>query len=146
MTVYKKILVAVDLTDESALVLEKARQIAMQNGAELSLLHVMEPIAVTYNLDITGAYFEALYTEMLRKSRDTLLELGKNAGVAEQRLHTVLGSPAREIRDLARTLGVDLVVVGGHGKHGLGLLLGATSSAVSHGIGCDLLIVRMPAM
>jgi universal stress protein A len=145
MTGYKKILVAVDLTDESAFVLDKAKQIAEQYAAEVSLLHVMEPIAVTYTIDITGAYFETLYADMMRQSRQSLLELGKSLGIPEQRLHSVLGSPAREIRQMAKTLGADLVVVGGHGKHGFALLLGATSSAVSHGIDCDLLIVRMPA-
>lgn len=144
MTAYRNILAAVDLSPDSALVLEKAQQIANQYGADLSLVHVMEPIAVGYTLDISGADFETLYAEVMRQSRSSLVELGTGAGVPEHRLHNVLGSPAREIRNTAKEINADLVVVGGHGKHGFELLLGSTSSGLSHGIGCDLLIVRIP--
>ena len=47
-------------------------------------------------------------------------------------------------RQLAKALGVDLIVTGGHGKHGLELLLGSTSTSVAHGVSCDLLIVKLP--
>ncbi len=144
MTGYMNVLVAVDLSPDSAFVLDKARQIAKQYGAELSLMHVMEPIAVGYTLDISGADFETLYAEVMRQSRNSLLELGASVGIAEHRLHNVLGSPAREIRNTAKEIKADLVVVGSHGKHGFELLLGSTSSGVSHGVGCDLLIVRIP--
>ena len=56
----------------------------------------------------------------------------------------MIGSPAREIRNVARYIQADLMVVGGHGKHGLELLLGSVSSGVTHGAACDLLIVRIP--
>jgi universal stress protein A len=144
MAGYRNILVAVDLSPESAFVFDKAREIGRQYDAQYSLVHVMEPIAVTYTIDTSGAYFESLYAEVMRQSRNSLLELGKTLGVPEPRLHSVLGSPAREIRHLARELKADLVVTGGHGKHGFQLWLGSTSSAVSHGVDCDLLIVRMP--
>jgi universal stress protein A len=144
MAGYNKILVAVDLTPESTFVVDKARRIARQYKAEVSLVHVMEPLAVTYTIDLSGAYFESLYVEVMRQARKSLLDLGFAAGIPEHRLYNVLGSPAREIRNMAKELQADLVVVGSHGKHGFGLLLGSTSSGVSHGVDCDLLIVRLP--
>jgi universal stress protein A len=55
----------------------------------------------------------------------------------------LIGSPAVEIRELAASLGVDLIVIGTHGKHGLGLLLGSTANAVLHGVPCDVLAVKI---
>ncbi len=144
MSTYKNILVAVDLSKDSPLVLDKARILAKIDDAALSLVHVMEPIAVGYAVEVTSVDIEGLHEEASRHARNTLLEMGANIGIPEGRIHNVLGSPAREIRELAKSMEADLVVMGGHGKHGFELLFGSTSSEVSHGVGCDLLIVRIP--
>ena len=55
----------------------------------------------------------------------------------------MLGQPAREIRELAKKIEADLIILGGHGRHGWELLFGSTSSSLTHGAGCDLLIVHI---
>ena len=144
MSSYKNILVAVDLSKDAPMVLDKARALAKIDGAKLSLVHVMEPIAVGYAVEVTSVDIEGLHAEATRHARNSLIEMGANIGIPESRVHNVLGSPAREIRELARAIEADLIVMGGHGKHGWELLFGSTSSEVSHGVGCDLLIVRIP--
>ena len=144
MSSYKNILVAVDLSKYAPMVLDKARALAKIDGAKLSLVHVMEPIAVGYAVEVTSVDIEGLHAEATRHARNSLIEMGANIGIPESRVHNVLGSPAREIRELARAIEADLIVMGGHGKHGWELLFGSTSSEVSHGVGCDLLIVRIP--
>jgi universal stress protein A len=144
MSGYRNILVAVDLSDDSALILDKAREVAKLYDAELSMVHVMEPIAVGYALEVTSVDIEGLHTEATRHARSALLALGTNVGIPPHRLHSLLGQAAREIRALAKELNVDLIIMGGHGKHGFDLLFGSTSSSVTHGTSCDLLIVRMP--
>ncbi len=37
----------------------------------------------------------------------------------------------------------DLIVLGTHGRHGLGLILGSTANGVLHGASCDVLAVRI---
>ena len=69
--------------------------------------------------------------------------MGTNVGIPENQLHTVLGQPAREIRELAKKIEADLIIMGGHGRHGWELLFGSTSSSVTHGTACDLLIVHI---
>jgi universal stress protein A len=44
---------------------------------------------------------------------------------------------------MARQQGVDLIVIGGHGRHGLALLLDSTANAVLHGAPGDVLAVRI---
>lgn len=144
MSGYKKILVAVDLSDDSPLVVDKALAIGKQSAAELHMVHVIEPIAVGYAVEVTSIDIEGLHAEAAKHARNALLEMGGNLGIPAYRLHNVLGQPAREIRELAKELGADLIVMGGHGKHGLELLFGSTSSGVTHGVSCDLLIVRIP--
>lgn len=144
MSGYKKILVAVDLSDDSPLILDKALSIARQNHAELSMVHVMEPIAVGYAVEVTSVDIEGLHAEAAKHARNELIEMGANVDIPSSRLHNLLGQPAREIRELAKEIKADLIVMGGHGKHGWDLLFGSTSSGVTHGASCDLLIVRVP--
>lgn len=144
MSGYSKILVAVDLSEDSPIVVDKALAIARQSAAEVHMVHVMEPIAVGYAVEVTSIDIEGLHAEASKHSRNTLLEMGGNLGIPAHRLHNVLGQPAREIRELAKELDADLVVMGGHGKHGWDLIFGSTSSGVTHGVSCDLLIVRIP--
>lgn len=144
MGTYRKILVAIDLSDESNIVVDKARELAKLYGAELHLVHVIEPIAVGYAVEVTSVDIEGLHAEATRHARTALLELGANLDIPEQHLHNLLGQPAREIRELAKALQADLIVMGGHGKHGWELLFGSTSSGVTHGTSCDLFIVRLP--
>jgi universal stress protein A len=54
-----------------------------------------------------------------------------------------LGAPAHEIRAAAEEVGADLIVLGTHGRHGLGLLLGSTANGVLHGATSDVLAVRV---
>jgi universal stress protein A len=143
MSSYKKMLVAVDLSDESAMVLDKARELAKFYEAQISMVHVVEPIAVGYAVEVSSVDLEALHHESMQQARENLLTLGTNIGLPEARLHTLLGQPAREIRELAKNLDVDLIVMGGHGQHGWQLLFGSTSNSVLHGIECDVLVVHI---
>ncbi|MBN4073834.1 universal stress protein, partial [bacterium AH-315-E07] len=55
----------------------------------------------------------------------------------------LLGSPAREITDYAAKNNVDLVVMGSHGRHGIGILFGSTANSVFHRSACDVLAIRL---
>lgn len=144
MSLYSKILVAIDLTDESAIVLDKARSLATMHEAEVHVVHVIEPIAVGYAIEVSSVDIDGLHQEATKQARESLLRIGGNIGLTDSKLHSKLGSPAREIRLLAEELDADLIIMGGHGKQGLELFFGSTSSEVAHGVGCDLLIVRIP--
>lgn len=144
MSIYSNILVAVDLSQDSDIILDKARNLAKQYEAQLSMIHVMEPIAVGYAVEVSSLDIEGLHEEASKQARASLVTMGSNIGIPEHRLHTVLGQPAREIKELAENINADLIIMGGHGRHGWELLFGSTSTGVSHGVECDLLIVRIP--
>ena len=143
---YKHILVAIDLSEESTQVLDKAAGLAALTGARLSAVSVVRPLAQVYGgLDVTpisvgGVSFEQ---EALAQAQAQTSTLAARYGIDPGRLHVFIGAPAHDVRALAEEIGADLIVVGTHGRHGLGLLLGSTANAIIHGVGCDVLAVRM---
>ena len=72
-----------------------------------------------------------------------LARLAASLDVPPDRCHLVFGRPETEIHLLAEQIEADLIVVGSHGRHGLALLLGSTSTGVLHGSPCDVLAVRV---
>lgn len=143
---YKHILVAVDLSIESNQVLEKARATADSHGAKLSLISVVKPIAQVYG-NLTMAPFAngelSFEKAALDQVSTQLQEFAKAYGVDSSDVRVELGVPGHEIRDAASELDADLIVIGTHGRHGLGILLGSTANAVLHGVRCDVLAVRV---
>lgn len=143
---YKHVLVAVDLSEESMQVLDKARETAETHGAKLSLLSVVKPLTQVYGgLDMAPIASGAVSfeEEALQRAEAQLQDLAGRYGVAEADVHVLLGAPAHEIREAAKAYQADLIVMGTHGRHGLGLLLGSTANAVLHGLECDVLVVRV---
>jgi len=143
---YKHLLAAIDLSEEADQVLDKAGSLAKLTGANLSVVSVVRPLTQVYGgLDLApiaarGVSFEQ---EALSQATRQVRSLAGRHGVPEDRVHVFIGAPAHDVRDLAARIGADLIVVGTHGRHGLGLLLGSTANAIIHGVGCDVLAVRM---
>ncbi len=143
---YSKILAAIDLTDEAQQVLDQARETTKQNGAELSLIVVVKPINQVYSgFDVAALSADAAMIEAdaVRQAQKRIAEYAKTLGVPSNRSYVGRGSPAHEIRAMAAELNADLIVLGTHGRHGLGLLLGSTATGVLHGSPCDVLTVRI---
>ncbi len=143
---YRHVLAAVDLSEEANQVLSEAKQIAEDHGAKLSLITVVKPLTQVYGGLDMAAYTQASVNferEAQSQAAEQLKSLGASVGVAAADVHAVIGAPASQIVDTARDLGVDLIVVGSHGKHGLGLLLGSTANGVLHHAECDVLTIRI---
>ena len=142
MATYQHILVPVDLSDDSDNLIARALDIAEKMDAAVSLLHVVEQPA-SYGgawgtWDTTG-----LEAQMLEQSRVKLAEIAEKNGIASERCHLEHGVPKVHIHEFSDNHGVDLVVVGSHGRQGVQLLLGSTANAVLHGASCDVLAVRV---
>ena len=143
---YRHIMAGVDVTEEASQVLEAARALAGEHGAKLSVCTVVKPLTQVYGgLDML-AYTRASVNfeqEAANQARVQVEALAAQYGVAASDVHVYVGSPASQVVEAAESLGADLVVVGSHGKHGLGLLLGSTANGVLHRAHCDVLTVRI---
>lgn len=140
---YTHILVAVDLTEECHEVILRAQALATSNNAKLSLINVVEPMAMAFGGDVPMD-LSLLQQQQFEQARERIDIFAKGYPelVAEQR-HLVYGQPRQEIHRLAEEQHCDLIVVGSHGRHGLALLLGSTANDVLHGAPCDVLAVRL---
>lgn len=142
MSLYGKILLALDLSAECDQLVDTAREMAKANSAELHLLHVIEPLSFAYGGDVPMDL--TTIQEQLDEHAHTRLDkyAGKlNFPVTKKMV--VTGHTETEIHRLAKELDIDLIIVGSHGRHGLALLLGSTANSVLHGARCDVLAVRV---
>ena len=90
--------------------------------------------------------FEIDLTEqMVSVAKTRIGSLGEQLGVPEDHRLVEVGSAKVEIVRIADEQGADLIVLGSHGRHGVGLLLGSTASSVIHHASCDVLAVRLKA-
>ena len=142
MAKYTHILLAVDLTEESEFIADKAAMLAQQTGARLSAIHVIEPINFAYGGDIPMD-LTAIQEQLDEHARNKMAQFAKPYLIPDENQHTVVGLPQNEIHRIAEEQNIDLIVVGSHGRHGLSLLLGSTANGVLHGATCDVLAVRV---
>ena len=146
MSGYKKVLVAVDLSDESGFIIDKAVGIAGE-GADIHVAYVQEPMEAVYMGVVPyGPVFlgmDQVEDRLQKELKAKLVKWSGKAGIAEQNTHFLNGSPAREIHRFAEDNSCDLMVLGTHGQKGVQLLLGSTANSVLHGASCDVLAVRM---
>lgn len=138
---YKKILVAIDLSKDTDKVIKSALGMAQNDASRLHFVHVVEPISAAYSMDIYVANVSELQTEAIKFAEERLTALGTEWNLEAGSTHSLLGSPATEIRALAEELDVDAIVIGSHGHSGWKILLGSTANSVLHGAHCDVLTV-----
>jgi len=143
MSTYRKLLVAIDLSDESDRVLKRSLDVVDGDAERLNLIHVVEPVAAAYPIDAYAINMTRLQEEALSIAASRLAEFAGNYGIPESRQFTLMGPAATEIRGKAEEEDVDLIVIGSHGTSGWKLLLGSTANKVLHGAKCDILTVRV---
>lgn len=137
---YKNILVATDLLEGAGIVLEKARELANQMKADLHVLHVVEPLPGYGYAFIGSAEIEV---ELVKEAKKQLTKIAKDYKIEADRRHVEIGPTKIEIIRVAEEINADLIIVGSHGAHGIGILLGSTANAVIHNAKCDVLTVRL---
>jgi universal stress protein A len=142
--IYRHILVGLDLSGESSLVIDKAIALARMCGAQLSIAHVIEPITFAYGGDMPLDISE-VQEQQVEKAEHELQTLSQQIDFPVQQQHVLVGQPATELHYLAQQQGADLIIVGSHGRKGLALLLGSTPNSVLHGATCDVLAVLVNA-
>ncbi|MBD3671663.1 MAG: universal stress protein [Gammaproteobacteria bacterium] len=140
---YHNILIALDLSDEAKLVLERGQEIARQFSAGLKLIHVVEPILPAPPYELPSVSPLEMEQELSQQARRRLQELAQSVGIDTEDVVIETGSTTTCIVDFAVEQKADLIVIGSHGRHGVGLLLGSTANSVLHHTRVDVLAVRV---
>ncbi len=142
MNSYQHIIIGLDLSDESFTVLQKAKLIAHSFDAQVTLVHVVEPITFSYGGDVPIDLTET-QNKIIEQAEKRLDSISKEAELTDVQKIVSIGQAASELHALAEQHEADLIVVGSHGRHGLALLLGSTANGVLHGAKCDVLAIRV---
>lgn len=129
---FKRILVAVDGSDTSTKALVMATQLAREGGGQLRLLHSFDALVYLTGFEVGAGVLEAA-RDYAEKVLDDAMAIARAAGVpADKRLVDFPGGRLGEIvADAATAWEADLVVVGTHGRRGVGrVLLGSGAEEV----------------
>jgi nucleotide-binding universal stress UspA family protein len=145
---YQRLLVALDSTATSRLALEHAAALGRLSGATVVLLHVLESFRHVSGFESPKVYAEEVLPRMRAAGRELLDEAA--APLREQgiEVETVLleGSDERVAELIARRAeeaGVDLVILGTHGRRGVNrLLLGSDAEHVARIAPVPVMLVR----
>ena len=148
MITIKNILVATDFSEPSDSALEYGRALALNFGARLHVLHVVEIPIFSASAD-GAAYDFALTKESLEEdARQKLSDLlGPDVGQPPAMTTVVrtAPSPAMVIADYARESNIDLIVMGTHGRGLLGhIFMGSVAERVVRIAPCPVLTLRNP--
>jgi nucleotide-binding universal stress UspA family protein len=145
MGLHRRILLATDFSLPSRDAFIAAVNQAREDDAALLMVNVVEPLLMGFN-DVASD--ERLMKRMNEESVE-LLEYwtaeARQRGVRDVRCLSVEGSAWRQIVGLAEREGVDLIILGTHGRGGLyHLLVGSVAEKVVQHARCSVLVARAP--
>jgi len=137
-----KILTPTDFSDPSRQALNYACELAKRFGAELRLLHVVQPPS-TVAVYGTPVPEEILHPEPAAQQELEKLEVPGGDQIREIVREIQTGPPFVEIVRYAKANDVDLIVMGTHGRGGIvHALLGSVAEKVVRKAPCPVLTVR----
>jgi nucleotide-binding universal stress UspA family protein len=145
---YQKILVPYDGSATSRKGLDEAVKLAKLTGAKLRLLHVVDDLVYTTGLEVYAGYATDIVPLMREAGEKILAEGRARVALAGVEVDTKL-SEAVALRvcdaavDEAASWGADLLVIGTHGRRGVGrLFLGSDAEQVVRVSPVPVLLVR----
>ena len=145
---YKRILVPIDGSETSNRALTTAIELAKAFGSRLRLIHVVEEMAYLSGYDQFGGYSGELI-QVMRESGAKILDqsmvVAQAAGVeTDNMLFDKFGEHLGEtVATGAKLWGADLIVLGTHGRRGIGrMLMGSGAEQIIRLAPVHVLVVR----
>ena len=142
MGIYRRILLVVDLGEQSEQIGARARDLAALMGAELSILHVVEYVPVE-PMGETLLPAVQIEEELVNRATSRLADFASNLGLGGARREVTAGNIKAEIVRAAQEQRADLIVLGSRERRGPSILVNFTEDTVLHAAPCDVLAVRL---
>ncbi|MDM0116330.1 universal stress protein [Variovorax sp. J22R133] len=147
---YQRILVPIDGSSTSRQGLDEALRLARLSGGSVRLVHIVDQLKYVTGFETFSAYDSDLLPIMEEAGEQILQEgreIAKAAGIqAETLLFTSLADRVCDVViEQAKVWKADLIVIGTHGRHGVGrLLLGSDAEQILRLSPVPVLLVRAP--
>jgi nucleotide-binding universal stress UspA family protein len=141
---YKRILVPVDGSDTSNKALSAALRMAHDVGGRVRLIHVMDELINMSGYDPSGEVLKIWHAQAAGVLQDAMAAAQAAEVPAERQLIEVPGERLGDVvAKAARDWRADLVVLGTHGRRGLGrLLLGSGAEQIIRLSPVPVLVIR----
>jgi nucleotide-binding universal stress UspA family protein len=131
-----------DFSEHSNYALRLACSLAKDYRSRLIALHVLVRPVIAYGEGVIPPDPETLYDDAWKRLND--LQVPDRDHAVDRRLSEAADA-AEEIVRFAREVNADLIVMGTHGRTGIGrLLMGSVAEHVLRGAECPVLTVRTP--
>src|ERR1700729_3023944 len=142
MARYKKLLVLLDLSEDSEQVAVAGRDLAADSDAATVVLHVVEfvPVEPLGESLMPTAQIE---DELMNRARGSIGELIARLALPRATGRVEAGNTKAEILRVAEEEHADLIVLGSRERHGLAIMVNFTEDTVLHAAHCDVLAVRL---
>lgn len=148
MITINKVLVATDFSEPSESALRYGREFARTFGAALHVLHVVENPMTWAGPEAVNVDFVRLRAELEAGAQNTLNRIVNSEDRDQLKAVTAVrtgSATAAEIAAYARDNGIDLILVGTHGRGMMGhVFLGNVAEKVVRIAPCPVLTVRHP--
>ncbi len=142
MATYNTILLAVDLHPSyDEYTAKRAVDFAKERNAKLFIIHCVEGIHA-YGAAQGYQLIMEVEQQIEQEAKKALSDLAQKYGIPSDHQIIANGPAQKIVIEKAKALNVDLIIVGGHGRHGISLLLGSTADGIMHHAECDVLAIR----
>jgi nucleotide-binding universal stress UspA family protein len=148
---FKKLLIAIDGSDIAERALDAGIALAKAHGASITILTATDPVATgigsggfgTISAGSIVTQLEEAYEAEAQKLLTAARARVEAEGLTAETLHLPRHRPADAIIETAEQTGIDTIVMGSHGRRGLGrLLLGSQAADVLARATIPVLIIR----
>jgi nucleotide-binding universal stress UspA family protein len=147
---YERILVPIDGSETSNAGLAEAIRVAKLTGAQIRLLHVVDEAPFVLSAEGYAAMSADVLT-LLREAGEQILQDGRKRvkdagiGVDSTLFDSLSGRLCDRVADEARKWHADLIVLGTHGRRGVGrVLIGSDAEQIVRTAPVSVLLVRAP--
>jgi nucleotide-binding universal stress UspA family protein len=145
---FEKILCPVDFSEYSARAYDYALSLAQHYEAKLFLQHIVQPLTSLYPYYAFPNSVNEVFWDLESHAKERLSQLmiaRPSSGIEVERyVHS--GTVPDCILSFAESQGVDLIVMGTHGRHGFDrLTMGSATEKILRKAHCPVLVVRKPA-
>ena len=142
---YQNILIATDLLSNHQKVVERGIEMATDQDAKLSLVHVVEHYPVDRENDDIAPENEDPMLHRKKSKERRLEQIAKENEILDIPREVLISteSACKAISEHAKALGSDLIVIGSRKTTTLNLLLGSSADCIIHNAPCDVLVVHL---
>ena len=143
MAEIKKILFPVDFTASSDKVLPYVKLMADKLGAKVSLVHVVRGAEEFAGFEMGAAWYSSFEKELIDGAEKAMTRFVEENGLKDVETAVLVGDAGEELVKYADDNGIDMIIMGTHGRKGLEkIMFGSVAAEVVKKAKCPVLTVN----